>query len=128
MKTIILHAGAVAILFGVPLGAATAFAQAPAGPQAAAPSSPAAQAAPSTPSSPSAKPSESSRADAYYYFMIGHLQEQEYEASTSADMAEQSIGSYKKALELDPDSTVVKERLAEIYAKSRHIRDAVVAA
>jgi tetratricopeptide (TPR) repeat protein len=71
---------------------------------------------------------DSSHADAYYYFTMGHLQEQQYELTTSADYASQSIESYKKALELEPGSAVILERLAEIYAKSQHIRDAVVQA
>ena len=41
---------------------------------------------------------DSSHADAYYYFTVGHLQEEEYELNTSADVATQSIDSYKKAL------------------------------
>ncbi|HEY4710550.1 MAG TPA: tetratricopeptide repeat protein [Candidatus Acidoferrales bacterium] len=71
---------------------------------------------------------DSSHADAYYYFTVGHLQEEEYELNTSADMANQSIDSYKKALAIEPNSAVILERLAEIYAKSQHIRDAVVQA
>src|ERR1700733_9956009 len=68
------------------------------------------------------------RGDSYYYFALGHVQEQEFESSGSADAATQAIDSYKKALSLDPGSTVIMERLAEIYAKSQHIRDAVVEA
>src|SRR3984885_465551 len=71
---------------------------------------------------------DSSHADAYYYFTVGHLQEEEYELNTSADIATQSIESYKKALAIEPNSAVILERLAEIYAKSQHIRDAVVQA
>ncbi|HEX4075881.1 MAG TPA: tetratricopeptide repeat protein, partial [Candidatus Acidoferrales bacterium] len=126
MKTT-LHAGAALILFGATLGAANASAQAAAGPQ-----QPAAQAEPSKAATATAtgasKPGDSPRADAYYYFTTGHLQELEYQITTSEDMAEQSIASYKKALELDPGSVVAKERLAEIYAASRHTRDAVIEA
>src|SRR5271154_4060033 len=79
-----------------------------------------------------AKPAgEFVRADAYYYFTLGHLQEQQYEltdGSGGSGLADQSIASYTKALELDPDSSVIQERLAEIYAKSQHIRDAVLTA
>jgi tetratricopeptide (TPR) repeat protein len=71
---------------------------------------------------------EGSQADAYFYFAQGHLQELQYELTNDADAATQSIDFYKKALEIDPDSAVIKERLAEIYAKSQHIRDAVVQA
>jgi tetratricopeptide (TPR) repeat protein len=104
MKTI-LSAAVLAIFIGMPN--ASAQAQAPA------------TVAPAT---------DSSHADAYYYFTMGHLQEQQYEMTTSADYASESIESYKKALELEPGSAVILERLAEIYAKSQHIRDAVVQA
>jgi len=69
-----------------------------------------------------------SQADAYDYFTLGHLQEQQYETSNNPEDADAAIDSYKKALEIDPDSAVIKERLAEIYAKSTRIRDAVVQA
>jgi tetratricopeptide (TPR) repeat protein len=70
----------------------------------------------------------SKRADAYYNFMIGHTEEMEYESSGRGELATQAIEAYKKALESDPNSTVMMERLAEIYAKSQHIRDAVLEA
>jgi tetratricopeptide (TPR) repeat protein len=127
MKTT--RATVMAVLFGASLGVSSASAQAAAGPQQpaaqAAPSS-TAQAAPSSTAAPS--PGESPRAQAYYYFTVGHLDELQYEATTSEDMAQQSIEAYKKALAIDPDSVVAKERLAEIYAASRHIRDAVIEA
>src|ERR1700722_2414444 len=71
---------------------------------------------------------DSARADAYYYFTMGHLQEEQFEMNSSSDMATQSIDSYKKALPLGADSATILERLAEIYAKSQHIREAVVQA
>jgi len=72
--------------------------------------------------------SESAHADAYYYFTLGHLQEQQFELNSNADMAAQAIDSYKKALALEPGSATIHERLAEIYGKSQHIRDAVIEA
>ncbi|MGB9068845.1 MAG: tetratricopeptide repeat protein [Candidatus Acidiferrales bacterium] len=71
---------------------------------------------------------DSARADAYYNFTMGHLQEEQFETNSNSDMATQSIESYKKALQLEPDSATILERLAEIYAKSQHIREAVVQA
>jgi len=125
MKTKLLATG-VAVLLGATLGAAKVSAQAADGPEAPAASQ---AAAPATPPSPdAAKAGDSTRADAYYYFTMGHLQELQYAASNSEDMAQQSIASYKKALEIDPDSVVAKERLSEIYAESRHTRDAVIEA
>ena len=54
---------------------------------------------------------DSSHADAYYYFTVGHLQEEEYELNTSADVASQSIDSYKQALAIDPASLPASQYL-----------------
>jgi Flp pilus assembly protein TadD len=66
-----------------------------------------------------------SRADAYYYFTMGHIYEQQYEATSRAEIATQAIESYKKAYALDPKSPEIGERLAEMYWKAQRIRDAV---
>ena len=66
--------------------------------------------------------------DVYYYFTLGHLQEQEFETNGNSDMAAQSVASYEAALKLDPNSPVIMVRLAEIYAESQHVRDAVLEA
>jgi tetratricopeptide (TPR) repeat protein len=65
------------------------------------------------------------RGDAYYYFMMGHLSEQQYEASGKSDLATRAIDSYKKALDLAPNSPVIMERLAETRAKAQQLREAV---
>jgi tetratricopeptide (TPR) repeat protein len=72
--------------------------------------------------------SDASHGDSYYYFTLGHMQEQQYEATGRAEVATQSIDSYKKALALAPNSTVIMERLAEIYAKSQRTHEALVEA
>jgi len=72
-----------------------------------------------------AAPKDSVRADAYYYFTMGHIYEQQYEASSAAEYATQSIDAYKKAYALDPKSPVIGERLAEMYWKANRIREAV---
>jgi tetratricopeptide (TPR) repeat protein len=89
----------------------------------------AAQSAARTPA-PAAAPSaaDPGRADAYYYFTMGHLREQQFEVSSNAASAQEAVEYYKKALELAPGSAVVLEGLAEIYAKTQHIRDAVIQA
>ena len=66
--------------------------------------------------------------DVYYYFTLGHLQEQQFETNGNSDMAAQSIASYQQALKLDPNSAVIMVRLAEIYAESQRVRDAVLEA
>jgi tetratricopeptide (TPR) repeat protein len=95
-------------------------AQTPAKPDAAA-TTPQADAA----KSPNAKTDNAGRADAYYYFTMGHIFEQQYEATSRAEFATQSIDAYKKAYALDPKSPVIGERLAEMYWKAQRIRDAV---
>lgn len=67
---------------------------------------------------------DSTAGNAYYYFTLGHLQELQYEATNKSQFAEDAIESYKKALEMDPGSAVIQERLAEIHAKSGHMREA----
>ena len=68
---------------------------------------------------------DAARGDAYYYFVMGHLNEQQYEATGKPELAIRAIDSYKKALDLDPNSTVIMERLAETRAKSQQLREAV---
>ncbi len=127
MKTI-LSACTLAVLLGAlisPAKAAPARQAAPA--SAPGPGQTPAQAS-SQPPAASKATDESSSADAYYYFTSGHLQELQYELTNSAEQADEAVASYKKALELEPGSAVIQERLAEIYAKSRHIRDATLQA
>jgi tetratricopeptide (TPR) repeat protein len=71
---------------------------------------------------------EAGRADLYYYFAMGHLSEQQYELTGRSEQAAESVDFYKKALALQPGSPVIMERLAEIYAKSQRIREAVAQA
>jgi len=71
---------------------------------------------------------ESSRAEAYYNFTMGHVYEQQYEATSSAEFATKAIEAYKKAYVLDPKSPVIGERLAEMYWKAQRIHEAVAEA
>jgi len=84
----------------------------------------AAQKAPSGPGAAGAD----QQAEAYYDFILGHVNEQRYDATGDSSYAAKAVEFYKKALELDADSPVVGERLAETYAKSQQIRDAVLEA
>jgi tetratricopeptide (TPR) repeat protein len=68
---------------------------------------------------------DSSRADAYYNYAMGHIYEQQYEATSSAEYATKAIDAYKKAYALDPKSPVIGERLAEMYWKAQRIKEAV---
>ena len=84
------------------------------------------QAQTASPSAASAK--DTPRAQAYYFFTMGHIYEQQYEATSSAEYATQAIEAYKKAYALDPRSQVIGERLAEMYWKAQRIHDAVTEA
>ena len=79
---------------------------------------------------PKTAPAEknSARAEAYYCFTMGHIYEQQYEATSSPEYATKSIEAYKKAYALDPKSQVIGERLAEMYWKAQRIHDAVIEA
>ena len=107
---------------------------------AAAPAARAQNASPAAPTPSTAKTAESStsatsaapnpgdqgtRGDVYYYYTMGHVDEQQYELTGRAELAAQAIEAYKKALGLAPGSPVIQERLAEIYAKSQRMREAV---
>ncbi len=67
-------------------------------------------------------------ADAYYNFTMGHAAEEEYELSGTSDSANRAVDFYKKALEFDPNSSVIIERLAETYAKSQRTPEAIAEA
>src|SRR6266581_2669434 len=71
---------------------------------------------------------DSARAEAYYNFTMGHIYEQQYEATSSAEYATKAIEAYKEAYALDPKSQVIGERLAEMYWKAQRIHDAVAEA
>ena len=70
----------------------------------------------------------SSRADAYFNYTMGHLAEQQYEATSRSEYATQAIDYYKKAYALDPKSPVIGERLAEMYWKAQRVHEAEVEA
>src|SRR5712664_3507151 len=73
-------------------------------------------------------PKNSARAEAYYNYTMGHIYEQQYEATSRAEYATSAIEAYKKAYALDPKSPVIGERLAEMYWKAQRIKEAVMEA
>jgi tetratricopeptide (TPR) repeat protein len=76
-----------------------------------------------SPASESSAP-PSNRADAYFNYTMGHLAEQQYEATSRSEYATQAIDYYKKAYALDPKSPVIGERLAEMYWKAQRVHEA----
>ena len=74
------------------------------------------------------QPNADARANAYYNFTMGHLDEELYDVTGRSEYATEAIEFYKRAFADDPDATPISERLAEVYAKSQRIRDAVTEA
>lgn len=86
--------------------------------------------APSTPQNSLVEPKsvssqkDSARAEAYYNYTIGHIYELQYEATSTQEYATKAIDAYKKAYALDPKSSVIGERLAEMYWKAQRTKEA----
>jgi tetratricopeptide (TPR) repeat protein len=72
------------------------------------------------------------QSQAYYYFAVGRLYDRlfevNYDSAQRSEYATLAIENYEKAYALDSLSAEVGERLAEMYAKSQRIRDAVLKA
>jgi tetratricopeptide (TPR) repeat protein len=79
---------------------------------------------PSIEAAPGSSENDSARADAYYNYTMGHIYEQQYEASSNPDYATKAIDAYKKAYALDPKSQIIGERLAEMYWKAQRTKEA----
>ncbi len=113
----------LAITFGIPC--ASGRAQTPGNPPAEKKSqTPTAAKDPFAESNSGSSEKDSARAEAYYDYTMGHIYEQQYEASSNADYATKAIEAYKKAYALDPKSPVIGERLAEMYWKAQRTKEA----
>ncbi len=79
------------------------------------------------PSQPAAQ-KQPDRAAAYYHFMMAHMYEEMVSTYGRADYANKAIDEYRLAIENDPSSDYLNAGLAELYAKTGRIRDAVLEA
>jgi tetratricopeptide (TPR) repeat protein len=68
------------------------------------------------------------RASAYYHFMLAHMYEEQVALYGRSDLANKAIDEYRLAIEQDPSSEYLTSGLAELYARTGRIRDAVVEA
>lgn len=85
----------------------------------------------STPSTTSALPSvpkAPDRATAYYHYTLAHMYEELVSIYQSTEFANKAIEEYRLAIENDPTSEYLNSGLAELYAKTGRIRDAVTEA
>jgi tetratricopeptide (TPR) repeat protein len=93
--------------------------------------SPAAASTPSTSAAgaPSAtKGKTPDRAAAYYHFALAHMYEEQVATYGRSELANKAIEEYRAAIDADPTSAYLTSGLAELYAKTGRIRDAVVEA
>jgi tetratricopeptide (TPR) repeat protein len=65
------------------------------------------------------------KAAAYYHFTMAHMYEEEMAAYGRSDLVSKAIDEYRLALEADPTSEYLTSGLAELYARTGRIRDAV---
>src|SRR6266571_3266343 len=68
------------------------------------------------------------RAAAYYHFALAHMYEEQVATYGRSELANKAIEEYRAAIEADPTSEYLTSGLAELYAKTGRIRDAVVEA
>jgi len=94
-----------------------------------APASPESQAPATTASKPAAAvPRKVDRAAAYYHYAVAHMYEEQVAMYGRSDLANKAIEEYRLAIEADPTSEYLTSGLAELYAKTGRIRDAVLEA
>ncbi len=109
------------LVFSLLLASLAASAQQPASAPPAQP--PAAAAADS-----SSAATQPDRADAYYHFQLGHMYEDMVAGTGRAEFATKAVEEYKLALQADPSSSYLSSALAELYARTGEIREAVAEA
>jgi tetratricopeptide (TPR) repeat protein len=68
------------------------------------------------------------RAAAYYHFALAHMYEEQVATYGRSELANKAIEEYRAAIEADPTSGYLTAGLAELYARTGRIRDAVVEA
>jgi tetratricopeptide (TPR) repeat protein len=68
---------------------------------------------------------QAKRAEAFYNFTMGHLNEVFFVTTNRADYGTAALDFYKKAYALDPNSPVIGEHLAEMYYEARRATEAV---
>jgi tetratricopeptide (TPR) repeat protein len=90
--------------------------------------------APSTSAASTSKPATTpaprklDRAAAYYHYAVGHMYEDQFAVYNRSDLATKAIEEYRLAIDADPTSEYLTSGLAELYAKTGRIRDAVIEA
>jgi tetratricopeptide (TPR) repeat protein len=68
------------------------------------------------------------KAGAYYHYALAHMYEEQVAVYGRSELASKAIEEYRLAIEADPSSEYLTSGLAELYAKTGRIRDAVLEA
>ena len=68
------------------------------------------------------------RAAAYFHYSMAHIYEELVTVYGRSDLANKAIEEYRQAIDVDPGSAYLTSGLAELYAKTGRIRDAVLEA
>jgi len=92
------------------------------------PSDSAAETAATPAQSPAAPQKPPDRAAAYYHFMMAHMYEEMVSMYGRSEYANKAIEEYRQAIDNDPSSDYLNAGLAELYARTGRIRDAVLEA
>jgi tetratricopeptide (TPR) repeat protein len=90
------------------------------------PAAPVPAATPAKPTAPAARKTD--RATAYYHYAVAHMYEDQFAVYNRSDLATKAIEEYRLAIDSDPTSEYLTSGLAELYAKTGRIRDAVLEA
>jgi len=77
---------------------------------------------------PPASPHKPDKAAAYYHYTLAHMYEEQIAVYGRSDLVNKAIDEYRLAIEADPGSEYLTAGLAELYAKTGRIRDAVLEA
>ncbi len=77
---------------------------------------------------PSPAPRKVDKAAAYYHYSLAHVYEEQVAVYGRSELASKAIEEYRLAIEADPTSEYLTSGLAELYAKTGRIRDAVMEA
>src|SRR5579859_2233625 len=67
-------------------------------------------------------------AASYYHYALAHMYEEEITAYGRSELTTKAIEEYRAAIEADPSSEYLTSALAELYARTGRIRDAVTEA
>jgi tetratricopeptide (TPR) repeat protein len=70
-------------------------------------------------------PHKADKAAAYYHYSLAHMYEEQVAVYGRSEMASKAIDEYRLAIEADPSSEYLTSGLAELYAKTGRIREAV---